>query len=198
MIYKFLTLLFALSMTSCAIFHPSLATIINNIDGSTVKLTNVDNTFTCTAFSINEQRGYYMTAAHCLSEGPVTIDGHNAQIIIQDDSLDIAVLRAESFRQALPHRYLSIDLGMPVASYGYGYGLKQPIVKTSRVSQPQLYVEDQLWTVLDSPFVEGMSGGPIVDESGRVMGVVQVSDSVTGGYHAFGLIYIATWRYWER
>jgi len=35
--------------------------------------------------------------------------------------------------------------------------------------------------LLDGPIANGMSGGPVVDEKGKVVGINQVSDGTSGG-----------------
>lgn len=139
---------------------------------------------TCTAFSINEHQGLYMTAFHCVGEyeeGDVaSFAGKPLDLLFTNEKLDIAIFRSEVKRPAIRPRTSPVEVGMEVGSYGYGYGFPAPVFRTAVVStfmRPSTGVE---WIMLDNPLVQGMSGGPIVDRQGRLVGLNDKSDQMSG------------------
>lgn len=194
--YLTLVLILGITLWLSSLLGPSWEQVIPALEGATVPLI-ADGQMICTAFSINEIRGYYLTAAHCLSEGLPTIDGHSVQVVYRNDSMDITVLRTESFRTALPHRRKPLKAGMPTAAYGYGYGLVHPILKTSHVAIVDMPLRDVHLTILDASIIPGMSGGPVVDQWGYVAGICQLGDQHTGAFRLWSPMYEATARFWQ-
>lgn len=188
----------ALVVGALFLTRPSSPFDISALEGATVPFKCVHNKTLCTAFSINQQRGYYMSAAHCLIEGTPFIDGHPSQLLFQDDALDVAVFRTESFRWALPPSRKPIVVTERLMAYGYGYGLAQPLFKELRVAGVNIAFANDSWSLVDSSVIPGMSGGPIINLRGEVVGLVQQSDTLTSGFRSFDLIYKATQKYWER
>jgi hypothetical protein len=162
---------------------------------SIVKLTGTDKSgertyFSCTAFAIAPRK--FMTAAHCTpgkvtdfmqNEYPVTlrIGFLEAFVIEMDERVDLAVIMADLVRPALPFRSEPLVLGENVIGVGHGYGFRDPQF-TKHTVQSLNYTPDPeelvpgTWFL--NPFIGGMSGGPIVDMQGQVVGVVQASSPI--------------------
>jgi S1-C subfamily serine protease len=182
--------------------------VVKILARSTVPLTcSGHNKAGCTAFSINSA-GYYMTAYHCLGSfegtGPdglampeePTLDGKALNVVFANEELDIAIVRAEKGRPALRYRTEPLEVGDEVAGYGYGYGFAVPIFRSAIVST---FVRDDkgiIWTFLDNSLVKGMSGGPIVDRQGRIVGINQSTDIWGGRTLSLSQIVAAT-QFWE-
>lgn len=126
----------------------------------------------CSAFSVDE-RGWFVTAHHCAS-GSVRIGDVPLTFLLTDPENDLALL--ETARGGLP----ALKLGRPPkvgdATFATGYPLSSP----SPMVLPSMYqgVFDA-WARGERPAaifigntIPGMSGGPIVDTSGEVIGVV--------------------------
>ena len=142
----------------------------------------------CTAFSINEERGIFLTAKHCIDE--YTSDEGQQEhsllyhqpytVLLSNEDLDIAILVSKRHaRPALRPRRASLSVGEPVATYGYGYGLNQPTFRTSNISLLSTS-KNPYATHLDNAIIPGMSGGPVVDSRGQLVGVNTQTNLVSG------------------
>lgn len=184
--------------------------VVARLQASTVAIAcSLHNQNTCTAFSINEDQGLYMTAAHCVPasyaevvEGqPLDeprIDGQPVTVVFLSQSLDLAIVKATVKRPALYPRAESLVVGNEVGSYGYGYGGPTPIFRAGNVSgyftDPNTAAE---WLMFDNAVVGGMSGGPIVDWDGFVVGVNSKSDGMSGISLSIRQILAAT-QFWSK
>lgn len=147
----------------------------------------------CTAFSINEEQGLYMTAFHCTSKfvsapdesGHVNeeypfIDGEAFEMVLANEEVDIAVIKVKRHRPALEYRRTNLDVGAEVGAFGYGYGLDAPIFRVGVVSTYITGSDAIERYLLDNALIMGQSGGPIVDRDGRVVGVNHKTDNWSG------------------
>lgn len=157
---------------------------------------------TCTAFSINRDQGLYLTAKHCIDpydeagEDVPQLDGKALQVVFSSDDLDLAIVRSDVKRPALQYRTDRLEIGNEVASLGYGAGFATPMLRTAVVS---LFLRDDKgaeWILLDNALISGMSGGPIVDRSGRVIGVNDKSNQYSGMSLSIAQILKAT-QFWQ-
>jgi len=165
---------------------------------------------TCTGFVINSGRALALTAYHCVAgEMPFTVDGQPSYIVDAKPELDLAVVVDEAERKPdLPRRRSDVRYGTAVGAVGYGYSLLSPIFKAGTVANPWVNFvaagEDDKadaqkgpWVMTDFPFVAGMSGGPIYDIDGRVVGVVLRTDNLTGVTRPMDNIQSLTKKYWN-
>ena len=179
--------------------------VVKRLQASTVAVScSLHAQNTCTAFSINSDQGLYMTAAHCVpgsyaSEGEPAdeprIDGQPLTVLYLSQELDLAIVQAKTKRPALAPRLTPLLVGNELGAYGYGYGGKAPLFRTATVS---VFLPDELgneWMMFDSALIGGMSGGPIVDRDGRVVGINVKSDGLSGISLSIGQILRAT-QFW--
>lgn len=147
---------------------------------------------TCTGFVINSNRknkddedvDLILTAAHC--DGPeLRADQRPAKILHKDDRKDLMVLEVEDTER--PVLFIAKDnpkKAQQVMSYGFGYGLERPMLRFTSIADDNTYIPEggiggPLF-VTDAGLVAGQSGGPIVNERGEVVMIVQMSSGVVG------------------
>lgn len=178
----FLTLLLTISMifVSCAAFKPktrqeviattelSLLRISHDIDGK--------HEFTCTGFIINSAKGQGITAKHCVVNddgSPVEtllVNGFPTEIIKTSETLALIKVNVMlgpplDLRKDLPNK------GEDVIGLGYGFG--DYVVMVRHIGNPKPGFGGKQDIVLDGPLAPGMSGGPVVDMDGKVVGLAQ-------------------------
>ena len=145
----------------------------------------------CTAFSINEREGYYLTAAHCkevleeqtAGEETATAFGKPLEVVYLSsytEGLDLIVFKAEEKRPALRLRSVGYSLGLQVGSLGYGLGMPGAMFRTAYVSLILQNEAGTRYSWFDNTLVQGMSGGPIFDADGRLVGINQQTDLANG------------------
>lgn len=115
------------------------------------------------------------------------------RIVTTDWLRDIVVLRVPNVRD-LPSLGLDrgMDVGTPIATLGFGsenpfadpqHGALVPAVRTGLIGQtgPLEKTPARVLTLISNDIQHGDSGGPVVDERGRVRGVVLVRRRGGGG-----------------
>jgi S1-C subfamily serine protease len=132
----------------------------------------------CTGFVINTEKNYILTAAHCDGK-ELFADQSPAKVISKDVKSDLMVIQIEDLdRPALKLATQNPIVGDEVASIGFGYGFDRPMFRATHVSdgEAQIPEESGTYVMLDSAFVPGQSGGPVVDLNGNVVAIVQLSN----------------------
>jgi S1-C subfamily serine protease len=138
--------------------------------------------------SIVSPAGHVVTAAHVIKGANhievVTPTGtHSAKVLFNDEANDLAVLKIEqSFQKHLNVLHSrSIRLGAKVSTIGFpNIGLQghSPKATEGVISSDHGFQNDvRMWQV-SVPIQPGNSGGPLLDESGHVVGVVVASLSL--------------------
>ncbi len=142
----------------------------------------------CTAWVINTEKKYLMTAAHCYDEKQLWADRVKATVIAMDTKKDLMVLEAKELDPRRPALKLAASnpvRGHEVMSAGYGYALERPFFRKASVQDDQLMIPEAgiggPFISVDAPFVGGQSGGPVVDMAGEVVAIVQRGDGGTTG-----------------
>jgi hypothetical protein len=152
----------------------------------------------CTAFSIDEHRQLFMTAAHCL-DNPIKVDWQNAWTVYENGALDLAVLQSPGVkRPALKPRTAPIPFGLDVASFGHAYGYETPQLRAGIVAHPEALIPElkQTFLVFLPAPIGGMSGGPIVDSEGKVVAITQRGNGFNGLGKPVQVLISATGPFW--
>ena len=172
-----------------SLFHAPQTTysqMITRVSASIVSVTGITNDgnfdrYSCSGFVIAPH--YMMTAKHCIGV-MMQADGHVVTVIkVSDDLTDLAVIKADVERPALAliEEPLRLYQMAHALGYGGGIGIITPVdgkiegynYSPSKDFAPGLFV--------GIPYIPGMSGGPVVDDAGNVIGIVQQS-FITLGY----------------
>lgn len=133
----------------------------------------MDDDATCTAFVIRESR--ILTANHCTHDATSFMaDGKPATIISQDEFFDLALLKVETTRPALRLRTTAMYRGDHVTALGYGGGRDFILQMPGVYAMPSIVMDDTFapCDVFSYQGIPGMSGGPVVDDEGRLVSVV--------------------------
>lgn len=170
-------LAFLLSLLS--LFHtPTYTEVIDKAQASVVRVTGTldDIEYFCTGEVIAPHR--VLTAAHCVGDN-MAADGIpvGTGILAYSKYFDLALLDVKTEKPALALRRLPIARFEDLSAIGYGWGLSHmfalkvnPFLTNMKMpdenpSAPEMLAQ---WG-----YVGGMSGGPVIDSRGLMVGIVQ-------------------------
>ena len=140
-----------------------------------------------TGFVISED-GLIVSNLHVVGEGrPITIETADnrtlpiVEVFASDHTLDLAILRVDTQNQPLPVLPLgeskTLEVGAPVIALGNPLGLKHSVV--NGVLSAKRQVDERLMLQVAIPVEPGNSGGPLLDQHGKVIGVVTLKSLVS-------------------
>jgi Do/DeqQ family serine protease len=117
----------------------------------------------------------------------------DARVVLQDESSDIAVLRIDDAKGALPFLEFAdsdtLEVGDQVLAIGNPFGVGQTVTSgiISALGRTRVTRSDaQIFIQTDAAINPGNSGGALVDMSGRVVGINTAIFSRSGGSHGIG------------
>jgi S1-C subfamily serine protease len=138
----------------------------------------------CSVFSVNPKNHGWMTAAHCIQDPetgvPYTdtyfIDGHTARIVEVDVEHDLALVQTPDWTDPVG---LKLALRGPIQgdtieALGYAWGQARSFYFVGIVAQTEFNLFGFFGSMAGMPAIGGMSGCPLVDHDGRVVGVTHV------------------------
>lgn len=158
----------------------------------------------CTAFVINAQKKYVMSAAHCYSDKVMWVDRVLAKVVSLDTKKDLMVLEVPNLDPAKVELKLAAQdpvIREDVMSVGFGLGLERPFFRTAHVSDTQVMIPEGdiggPFIGVDGSYTPGQSGGPVIDANGDVVSIVQRGDGGTLGIGVgASIIRERTGRFW--
>lgn len=139
----------------------------------------------CTAFSVVP--GIYMTANHCFQDSSTTLVIVNgglrepAELGMVDKDNDFASFNSYYMRPGL-NLGAEPRAGDTLYQIGYGMDSAFPLYWSTGTMGVQLDTNYGWKLVLDHFVIQGMSGGPILDVSGKVVGMNQMSTTTSIAY----------------
>lgn len=130
----------------------------------------------CTGFVIDSIKKHVLTAAHCDAEKNLTADSMFTVRLFKDERKDLMVLRVTDLdKPSLKLAQNDPERGEEVASMGYGFAQENPLFRISHISNVRMELDGLSgpFLVIDSDYIGGQSGGPLVNINGEVVGIVQ-------------------------
>jgi len=190
----FLSAVLAVFFFVSPVFPASWSSVAEKALKSTVSLQIIghDNDNFCSGIVIDDQRDYVLTAEHCviyaLRVGKrFTVNGKEGTVVMRDTPEDLAVVRVEDLNlPAIKPSKKDLRQGDFVMTLGYAYGATDPQVRISNLVYKGSGVQvgdgwcDSSCYGVAIDHIGGMSGGPVVDSDGKLVGIVQFGDGKTG------------------
>lgn len=134
----------------------------------------------CTAGYIGQD--LWLTASHCFAPDSEDqknmaffIEKQKVDIVYLDPISDVAIIHAFAPKDDIPLklRLYGVELGETVYSEGFPFGGYVPFYVSGEVMNLDFKVEDRQYTVTSMMVSPGMSGSPVVDKNGALLGVMQ-------------------------
>lgn len=130
---------------------------------------------TCSAVIVAD--GYALSAAHCVtgSDVEVTLAGRYATVHRSSRLLDLAVVKfAPRASDMIVPLGKEPDRGRDVAVVGFAFGKRDPTATFGRVAVPE---DEEGYLVLNADAIFGMSGCPVLDRQGALVGILSAIQS---------------------
>jgi len=185
-----LAILFSVVMLSPALQAADWHTTAEKLSQSVVFVENENGS--CTGFIINSEwtrdkdhpdSDLVMTAAHCNGPG-LFVDNEVATVLWKDSKHDLMIVQIDDTgRPAISVAKANPVQGQEVVSYGYGAALSKPMFRLAHVSIVDITIPDVdggPFVMIDAGFVAGQSGGPVINDAGEVVSIVQRANGLLG------------------
>ncbi len=185
-LFAVIALLFAFTISPFA--APDWSAVVKQVEKSVVFI-EIGSEGSCTGFIIDATRHYVMTAAHCQpsDHSSLWVDRVAARVVSLDSKKDLMVVEVKDIDPSLPALVLAHknpERGQDVMSCGFGMGLERAFFRQAHVQDDQTSVPETgqagTFVSLDSAFVGGQSGGPVVNAAGEVVMIVQRASNTVG------------------
>lgn len=174
-----------LLMPSLASAKSSLTKIVDQVSASVVRIDGIldaelEHRYTCTGFVVSLNR--VLTAAHCIGE-LMTVDGQAIdQVVKVDRSMDLAVVAVFSKKRPVIFDDRTLVRFEPVYGIGYAFGWTFLTTTIGAVENAAYAPTDEIapGVIVFGIYIGGMSGGPVIDQHGHVVGMAQQTNDGIG------------------
>lgn len=168
-------------------FHQP-ASVVEIAQASLVRITGETETegffgpqrvrYSCSAFQIAPNR--VLTAAHCVGEKMLG-DGHGIRVLKVDKYYDLALLQSEG-KPSLEFRDKPVSRFEKLTAIGYAFGWTKlsTLNVTVLIENYAVQADAPVGIIVQGGYIGGMSGGPVVDDAGAVVSVVQRGSAQIG------------------
>lgn len=135
-------------------------------------------TSVCGGFVLNTSLGDIMTAQHCVDpEMPSSVDGRPARLIRWKDGFALLAIIPDFMKPQLDISTRMPDFDEELLTVGYGY-TELTMLRVRVGMMPHL--EGIRHIGVYPPLIKGMSGGPVLDMRGKVVGMNQATTDQIG------------------
>ncbi len=168
----------------------SIKNEFNKVKETQINIPDYPSKYTGTAFAIS-RNGYIVTNYHVIEGGSkifvFTADNtpHSAQLVAKDPTHDLAILRIVdsgfSFGNRVPYSLRKSAPGIAQRIYSLGYPKSDIVYSEGYISSITGFEGDTIHYQLELPSGPGVSGAPVIDESGNIIGIISGKQSHTSG-----------------
>lgn len=176
--------------------------VVKRLENALVYIETEDGA--CSGFVVDTARKYIQTAAHCDGK-EMWVDRVAAKVVSKDTKKDLMILEVKDLdptRSALTLAASDPEIGQEVMSAGYGYALERPFFRKSMVSDNAVMIPEGgiggPFIGVDSGFIGGQSGGPVVNHDGQVVSIVQRASDKLGIGVGASIIRERMGRFWSQ
>ena len=142
---------------------------------SVVVVSSTDGKSQGTGFVVDKVGDRYvvLTVAHVLAKGEWRIDGYKVKSGIVAPGIDVAILMFEPDWPYKPMKFAKPRPGQRARLVGFPGRLRGTLTQTSGhiMAVNRTFLSNEVW--YDGGAIPGFSGGPIVDDWGRVLGMAK-------------------------
>ncbi len=167
-----------LSLSLLGVHSESYTEMVDRVTSSIVRITSSDGS--CTGFVIETH--LVLTADHCLGED-MEADKQPATVVSADEGTDLLLLFVPTLaKPALAFEDVPVTRFEMLTAIGYGFGWTQPTVIRATVMLVSQAPDEGVapGIVVQGGYIHGMSGGPVVDDNGKVVSIAQQVSEGTG------------------
>ncbi len=142
----------------------------------------------CSGFVTDDIKDRILTALHCgLLDKPVYVDGVQAKEVFRDIDHDLLVLEVAGLdKPALSLGIVEPKKGDQLAGDGFGYCLDDSLFSIGTVESPRVTWKGEtsalqgVFILFANEFKPCQSGGPVVDSTGKVVGLIVAANDRVG------------------
>jgi len=163
---------------------------VNKVKRSGVAVPDYPSKYSGTGFAISKN-GYLVTNLHVV-DGYSKIftftedgSGHESQVVVKDEVNDLAILKINEddfrFDGSLPYSIKKSNINLARRIYSLGFPKNEIVYNEGYISSETGFNGDSNRFQLELPSSPGVSGAPILDESGNILGIISGKQSQTEG-----------------
>lgn len=163
---------------------------VDKVKKDVVPVPDYPSMFSGTGFAIS-QNGYVVTNLHVVDGYPkiftFTEDGigHLSEVVATDKENDLAVLRIREdgfrFMGEIPYSIRKAGINLAHRVYSLGYPKSEIVYNEGYVSSTTGFDGDSNRFQLELPSNPGVSGAPVIDETGNILGIISGKQSQSEG-----------------